>query len=92
MSRKTYIDIRGYLKYCDDDHLVHRDIAYRKIYRDNRTDYPKKFRYYVIHHKNRKKVDNRVSNLRILRHNEHRKIHGIKVSPWIKIIEFFQGY
>ncbi len=73
-----YIDEYGYYRYSSNNKLIHRDIAYRNIYRKNRYKYPLRFREYQIHHKNRNKLDNNVNNLQIVTKEEHENIHGRK--------------
>lgn len=56
--------------------LVHREIAYEYIYRKQKRDeYPLRFRDYVIHHCDRNKKNNSLSNLRILTREEHDAAH-----------------
>ncbi len=74
---KVFIDENGYYRYESNKGLVHRDIAYNYIYKNNRHEYPLKFRNYQVHHKNRNKLDNRVENLQLVIIREHEEIHGI---------------
>lgn len=76
-SRKTYIDKKGYKRYKNNDRLIHRDIAYYKIYRKSFGEYLKKFGEYDIHHKDGNKLNNTIKNLQILTRNEHKKKHGL---------------
>jgi len=74
---KTFIDENGYYRYESNKKLIHRDVAFKYIYKNNRHEYPLKFRNYQIHHKNRNNLDNRVENLQITIREEHEKIHNI---------------
>jgi hypothetical protein len=69
-----YEDSNGYLRFRESDDLVHREVAYKYIYKKNYYLYP--FRSYIVHHKDRNKRNNRVDNLEILTHEEHNKIHS----------------
>lgn len=73
--REMFIDILGYYRYSDDNKLVHRDIAYNEIYLKNKNEYPLNFSEYVVHHKDRNKLNYDVSNLQILALEEHNNIH-----------------
>jgi len=73
----TYTDKHGYKRYADSKKLVHRHIAYKAIYQQNRDKYPLPFREYQVHHKDEHKKNNRVSNLQIVRRVQHEAIHGI---------------
>lgn len=65
----TYIDDNGYERYRDSNKLVHRHIAERKFGRKLRPGE-------VVHHKNRDKLDNRMSNLWVFKsQQEHYRIH-----------------
>ena len=78
INRKGYyIDARGYYRYANSGRLVHRQIAYKYVYLPNKDNYVYNFGSYVIHHKNRHKLDNNSSNLEILTREEHEKRHGI---------------
>lgn len=70
------VDENGYLrgKYEHSD-LIHRQIAFKEIYLKNRDKYPQPFSKYVVHHKDRDKQNNDVSNLEILTPEEHEKEH-----------------
>jgi len=76
-TRELYIDENGYYRYVYNQKLVHRDVAYKYIYKNNKHKYPLRFRNYQVHHKNRNKLDNDVENLQIVTREEHEKIHGI---------------
>lgn len=55
--------------------LIHRRVAYHKIYRKNRDKYPLPFKKYVVHHIDGDKLNNDVSNLEIMTEEEHNKLH-----------------
>jgi len=75
-----YIDDKGYLRFRDSKKLVHRWIAYNKIYKPNENYYKERypehsFAQLQVHHKNFKKRENQPVNLEILTRKEHQKIH-----------------
>jgi len=78
MGEKTYLDKNGYLRFNDSGNLVHRWVAYNKIYK------PRK-RKYQVHHKDGNKLNNNYLNLQIVSVFEHKNIEGIKwdFSDWI---------
>ena len=67
-KRKTYKDKYGYLRYKDSRKSVHRSIVEKKYGRKLGRDL-------VVHHKNRNKLDNRISNLEVMTHEEHDAQH-----------------
>lgn len=67
--------LRGKIEHTD---LIHRQKAYRNIYLKNRDKYPLPFSKYVVHHKDFNKKNNKISNLKILTPEEHRRIHNIE--------------
>jgi len=68
-QKSTYKDSNGYLRYSDSDKLVHRVAAEKKFSRNLKPGE-------VVHHINRKKTDNRPSNLWIFKNQEsHSKAH-----------------
>jgi len=75
--KNAFIDKKGYLRW-KSKRLVHRDTAYRFIFKKNRQKYRMPFSKYQIHHKNRRKWDNRIDNLQILTKSEHERMHGWK--------------
>jgi len=75
--RKTYIDENGYKRYEDNNKLIHRDVAYNKIYRRGFGKYLKRFGEYDIHHIDGNKLNNNKTNLKILTREQHKAIHGI---------------
>lgn len=70
---KTYLDDNGYLRFADSNKLVHRWMAYKKLYSRRKFKHP--FKYYIIHHKDRNKRNNSSRNLQILTKRRHDKIH-----------------
>lgn len=65
----VYIDTRGYKRYINSNKLVHRHVAEKYILgRKLRTDE-------IVHHKNRNKLDNRVSNLQVTTNGIHTAKH-----------------
>jgi hypothetical protein len=56
----SYIDDRGYARFCNSGKLVHHLIAERKLGRKLRP-------WEVVHHRNRNKLDNRPINIYITR-------------------------
>ena len=78
----TTIDQKGYArKKPEHSNLIHRQNAYKYIYLLNRKDYPLPFSKYVVHHKDRNKRNNHSSNLQIMTHEEHDKIHKTHRNP-----------
>jgi hypothetical protein len=75
--RKRKIDKNGYERgELNQSDLIHRQIAYKEIYIKNKKDYPLPFSKYVVHHIDRDKLNNDVSNLQILTPEEHNFIHS----------------
>jgi len=74
----TYIDSNGYIRYKDNDRLVHREIAFKYIYSTNRKQYPLRFSEYQVHHKDGDKQNNIQSNLTLVTKREHENIQGYK--------------
>ena len=70
-----HLDTNGYWR-DKFNQLIHRSIAYKKIYLESPEDYPLPFEKYVIHHINKDKQDNRVSNLKVETPYEHNYRHG----------------
>jgi L-lysine 2,3-aminomutase len=71
------IDKNVYIRDESTKRLLHRDIAFREIYRKNRKKYPLPFSKYIVHHIDGNKLNNRIKNLLILTHEEHMKIHNL---------------
>ena len=72
---EQYLDDKGYLRYEENDKLVHRAVAYEEIYLKNPEEYPLGFACYVVHHIDMNKLNNDTSNLQILTPEEHSWIH-----------------
>ncbi len=60
--------------YTDKPRLTHRKVAYEFLY--DRWTYSLPFKKYVVHHKDKNKLNNSVDNLQILLPKEHSKLHG----------------
>ncbi|MGY5865858.1 MAG: HNH endonuclease [Candidatus Thorarchaeota archaeon] len=71
MSKKTYRDVQGYLRFIDSGKLVHRWKAEKKLGRKLRPGE-------VVHHQNKIKVDNRYGNLSVFRSRKAHRAHHIK--------------
>ncbi|MFW9787753.1 MAG: HNH endonuclease [Candidatus Thorarchaeota archaeon] len=76
MSRKTYRDAKGYLRFIDSGKLVHRWSAERKLGRRLKPGE-------VVHHQNKIKTDNRYGNLHVFSSRKAHQAHHIK-QAWIK--------
>ncbi|MBN1501955.1 HNH endonuclease [Candidatus Woesearchaeota archaeon] len=95
MKKKTYVDNNGYLRFTGSKKLVHRWVAYSRIYKPNRYKYFGGFSRYQVHHIDGNKLNNNVSNLRIVTKREHEDTHRIEMdgsrlnkgrSPWVAIL------
>lgn len=69
-----YIDNNGYLRWKNNNKLVHRDIAWRNRKFGDHNEYTTELH---VHHINRNKLDNRQENLQYLTEEEHWKTHNI---------------
>lgn len=68
-NKLFYIDRKGYKHFRDSGKLVHRYVAERTLGRKLRSGE-------VVHHKNRNKLDNRRSNLRVFKsQDDHYTAH-----------------
>jgi hypothetical protein len=56
----SYIDDRGYARFCNSGKLVHQLVAERKLGRKLKP-------WEVVHHRNRNKLDNRPINIYVTR-------------------------
>ena len=77
-GKNYFLDENGYYRFNDSRRLVHRGVAYKEIYKKNRSNYPLRFGGYVIHHKDKNKLNNDISNLQIVTQEEHEALHNIK--------------
>ena len=69
---KTYVDQRGYLRYCDSNYLVHRRVMEKKLAR-------RLVKGEIVHHINGDKLDNGVENLELTTPKEHFKTHVVPI-------------
>lgn len=67
----SYVDGKGYLRWKNDDRLIHRDIAFQSGLRG--VD---KFGNCDVHHKDKNKLNNDPSNLEVLDRETHEERHG----------------
>jgi len=70
----TYIDEKGYLRDFYGK-LVHRQIAYQKMYEGNENKFKDYFKELHVHHIDGDKQNNKVSNLFICSNEDHDRIH-----------------
>lgn len=77
MPTYKYTDKKGYEREVTTLHsnLIHRKIAYRKIYLKDREKYPLSFSKYIVHHKDGNKKNNDVRNLQLMAKEKHNKLH-----------------
>ena len=87
-EKKTFIDKKDYFRFKDSEKLVHRWVAYKYIYKSNQQKYPLKFSEYQIHYINGNKLNNNISNLKILTLEEPEYKH---LSMEILIKKFFRS-
>lgn len=76
-NQKYYLDNQGYFRFKHNKKLVHRFIAKHEIYDKNKDEYPLNFSEYIVHHIDKIKTNNKVSNLKLVTKKEHDRIHGI---------------
>jgi hypothetical protein len=81
-NKAYYVDGKGYYRYYSSRKLVHRNIAFKEIYKCNRRKYPLRFSEYVVHHRDGNKLNNNVSNLQILTKDYHGNIHKRRWGKW----------
>jgi len=68
----AYIDQFGYQR-NGYGQLIHRKVAYKYLY----TSDMGRFSQYIVHHKDRNKLNNSPENLQIMMQLEHSKVHGL---------------
>ena len=69
MSKKTYIDDKGYARFKDSGKLVHRWVASKKV---GGQLYPGR----VVHHRDGNKRNNSPSNLQVMSRRDHSSLHA----------------
>jgi len=80
-QKNTYVDENGYVRTIgvfSHSNLLHRRIAYEKIFIPHQQRYFKQFKELDVHHRDGDKLNNHISNLQILTKEEHKEIHGEK--------------
>jgi hypothetical protein len=87
----TYIDENGYERDSEDNKLIHRKIAFENIYEPNEHQYPFSFGEYVVHHKDRDKLNNDIENLAILTEEEHDDEHRKDFRKAPKWNSYYEG-
>ena len=87
MKKGQFIDKRGFLR-NKQKKLVHRSMAYNSIYKRNREKYRKPFSQYYIVHKDKNKLNNKVSNLKLIlkKKTPKPKKHKISQPKILKLI------
>jgi len=85
MGEKTFINSKGYLIFKDSHILVHRWMAKKHIWVNDRKKYPLEFKDYQVHHIDGNKLNNEASNLKLLTIREHEQIHGYERAEYILI-------
>lgn len=73
-NRRVFVDRFHYLRFCDDNNLVHRDVAFN-MYLEHPEQYPREFTEYVVHHIDGNLWNNDPSNLELLTPKKHAKKH-----------------
>ena len=72
---KTYLDENGYLRFKDSKKLVHRWMMEKRIRRKLKKNED-------VHHIDGNKLNNDISNLRLMKAEDHHQLH---LSQWKKI-------
>jgi len=80
------INNKGYGEGEPHSNSIHRQVAYVEIYLKNRRNYPLPFSNYIVHHKDREKLNNAVFNLQIMTEKEHDKLHKYIINNKIRYI------
>jgi len=73
----VYVDSQGYRRWKDKKTLVHRSVAYNRIYIKDKKKYFCPFSEYQVHHIDKDITNNRVENLELIPIREHERRHKI---------------
>jgi len=73
-GKSWFKDKKGYPRDKVSGRLIHREVAYREVYK--KGNYSKPFSHYHVHHKDKKKNHFEPDNLEILTPEEHVARHG----------------